>query len=48
MLCGDLEGWAGRGIGGRSRREGMWVYIQLIHFVVLQKLLSIVKKLYPK
>ena len=25
MLCGDLEGCGG-GVGGRSKREGMYVY----------------------
>ena len=28
----------GGGVGGRSEREGIYVYIQLIHFVVQQKL----------
>ena len=37
MLCGDLDGWVG-GVEGRSRREGIYVYIQLIHFIVQQKL----------
>ena len=27
-----------RGLSGRSRREGTYVYIQLTHFVVQQKL----------
>ena len=35
MVHDDLEGWdRGR---GRVRREGMYVYIQLIHFTVQQK-----------
>ena len=35
MLSGDLDGWdGGGGVGGRSTREGICVYIQLIHFVV--------------
>ena len=38
MLCDDLDGWDGGGLGGRSKREGIYVYIQLIHFVVQQKL----------
>ena len=28
VLCDDLEGWDGvRGEGGRSKREGIYVYI---------------------
>ena len=38
MLCGDPEGWDGGTVGGRSKREGIYVYIWLIHFVVQQKL----------
>ena len=37
MLCDDLEGWSGR-VGGRFKREGMYVYIWLIHDAVQQKL----------
>ena len=37
MLCDDLMGWDG-GLRGRSEREGMYVYIWLIHFAVQQKL----------
>ena len=42
MLCDDLEGWHGRGEGmaGRLKRKGIYVYIQLIHFVVKQKLIQ--------
>ena len=40
MLCDDLEG--GDGEDGREAQEGgcmgIYVYIQLIHFVVQQKL----------
>ena len=39
MLCDDLEGrvgWEG-GVEGKLKREGMYVYIQLIH-VAQQKL----------
>ena len=40
MLCDDLEGWD-RG-GGREAQEGgdmgIYGYVQLIHFVVQQKL----------
>ena len=32
-----LEGWD-EGVGGRLKRERKYVYIQLIHFVVQQKL----------
>ena len=37
LLCDDLEWWDG-GMGGRSKREGVYVYVQLIHFTVPQKL----------
>ena len=36
MLCDDLEGKSGE--EGRLKREGLYVYIRLIHFVVQQKL----------
>ena len=33
-----LKGWDwGRGVGGRPKREGTSVYLQLIHFVIWQK-----------
>ena len=38
VLCGDLEGRDGVGVGGRLKRRGIYVYIQQIHFVVQQKL----------
>ena len=38
MLCDELDGWDGGGEGRRPKREGMYVYIQLIHFIVQQKL----------
>ena len=38
VLCDDLEGWDGKGVGARLKREGIYVYTQLIHFVVQQKL----------
>ena len=28
----------GVGVGGRSKREGIYVYIQVIHFIAQQKL----------
>ena len=41
MLCDDLDGWGGEWrVGGRPRREGIYVYIQLIHFIVLQELIQ--------
>ena len=30
----DLEGWDGGGLGGRLKREGIYVYLQLIHVAV--------------
>lgn len=36
VRCNDLEGWNGR--GGRLKREGVYVHIQLIQVVVQQKL----------
>ena len=35
-LWDDLEGWDGSEVGGRLQREGMYVYISLIHFIVQQ------------
>ena len=37
MLCDDLDGWD-RGMGGRFKRESIYVYIKLFNFVVQQKL----------
>ena len=37
VLCDDLEGWDGVGIGGRFKREGTYVYLWLIRMVVEQK-----------
>ena len=34
VLCDDIEGW----VGGRLKREGIYVYIWLIHVAVQQKL----------
>ena len=36
-LCDDLDGWAGCGRGPR-RRGYLYMYMELIHFVVQQKL----------
>ena len=30
-LCINLEGWGGREMGGRFKREGTYVYLWLIH-----------------
>jgi len=37
VLCDDLEGWDGV-VGGRLKKEGICVYIELIHIVLQQKL----------
>ena len=37
MLCDDLDGWE-VGIGGRFKREGIYVYIQLIYSAGKQKM----------
>ena len=37
MLSDDLKRWD-RGKGGRLQREGIYVYIWLIHNVIQQKL----------
>ena len=34
VLCDDLEGWNGE-VEGRLKREGMYVYIWLIHFAFI-------------
>ena len=33
-LCINLERWDGEGDGGRFRREGIYVYLWLIHYEV--------------
>ena len=33
-LCVNLEGWDGREMGGRFKREGIYVYLWLIHVEV--------------
>ena len=33
-LCINLEGWMGREMGGRFKREGLCVYLLLIHVEV--------------
>ena len=37
MLCDDLEGWDGKWVGGRLKKGGIYVYLQMIHAVVQQK-----------
>ena len=36
-LC-DLGVWDGVGVGGRLKRDGIYAYIQLIRFLVQQKM----------
>ena len=37
MLCDELNERDGGGMGGRSKREGVYVYIWLSHFILQQK-----------
>ena len=37
VLCDELDGWDGE-VRGSSKREGICVYRELIHFIVQQKL----------
>ena len=46
MLCDDLEG--GMAAGRRLKREGIYVYINLIHLVVQQKLTQHCKATIPQ
>ena len=54
-FCSDLQGWDGGpikrgGMGvfrGKSKREGIYVYIWLIHFIVQQRLTQHCKALFP-
>ena len=39
MLRDDPEGWDEGGVGGMSKREAIYVHIELIYFVVLQKVI---------
>ena len=32
--CINLEGWIGREMGGRFKREGIYIYLRLIHVEV--------------
>ena len=45
MLCDDLEGWDGGGVEGRLKRKGIYVYLQLIHFILQQKLIQYFKSI---
>ena len=47
MLCDDPEGSDGVGVGGRFKRQGIYVYLQLIHFV-RQKLTQHCKVIIPQ
>ena len=47
VLCGDLDG-RDRRLGGRSKREGIYVYIELIHFGVQQELTHHCKATIPQ
>ena len=42
-----MDGMGGR-VGGRCKREGIYVYIQLIHFIVQQKLTQHCKATLPQ
>ena len=34
MLCDDVEGWDGGGVGEKLTCEGMYAYLELVHIVV--------------
>ena len=38
VLSDDVDSGIGGRVGERSKREGIYVYIELIHFLVQQKL----------
>ena len=44
-LCINLEGWMEQEMGGRFKREGIYVYLWLIHAEVWQKTENSVKQL---
>ena len=48
VLCYELEVWDGEWEGRKFKREGMYVYILLIHFVVHQKLTQYCKPNIPQ
>ena len=37
MLCHDLEGWDGGVVAGSLKKEGIYVYMWLIHDVLQQE-----------
>lgn len=41
VLCGDLGGWDGGGVGGRFKRERGICIPMLIHFFVQQKQIAL-------
>lgn len=45
MLWDEVEGWDG-GVGGRLKKEGLYVYIWQIHVVVQQKLMQHCRVIY--
>ena len=40
MLCDGLEEWDGAGEKGGFKKEGMYICIELIHFVVQPKVIQ--------
>ena len=40
MLRDDLDEWGGVEVAERLTAEGIYIYIELIHFVVKQKLIQ--------
>ena len=38
VLSDDIDSGIGGRVGERSKKEGIYVYIELIHFIVQQKL----------
>ena len=38
MLCDDLRAAMGSGVGGMLKKGEVYVYIQLVHFIVQQEL----------
>ena len=47
MLCDEAEGWD-VGVGGRFQREGIYVYLELIHVIVQQKQIQHCQAIIPK
>ena len=42
-LCINLEGGVGREMGERFKRDGIYVYLWLVHFEVFQKIAKFCK-----